>query len=443
MATYYVDQNHLSADDAGAGTSESAPWKTLHRAVDGIPTRESGGSGGPYSPVVAGDTVYAKNGTYHDVRTAATERDVAFNTTNSGTAAQRVNFRAYPGHSPVVSRELHGVAGINNPVIGANVKSYFTWDGFTLGSECQISCYGATAPIIERCKVDTGTTGNNASGNYDGIRMEDCIDGIVRWNDVRNVRMVPPENSNTCGLKVYDCTGLRNYQNSYINCYAGIYDKRGTVDGLHELNYVEGVAQTIRVEHNDVEINGLVFRYNVLTNATNAGLKWNLSGVTPVAGIEFYNNTVYGALLGLVDEDDNHVNQKHYNNIFYISGGGGRTHFLFEGGGLSPGLLSDYNCFSDTPIVLYDGVANRDLPTWQSLHTLDLGSIAQDPLFVGPLNSPWSVGLFKLQGTSPCLSAGRVGGVSGGSAINMGAFAVGDEVIGVEPGAARIALFLS
>jgi len=48
-ATYYVDRNHASANDANNGTSESLPWKTISKAN---------------STMQAGDTVLIKAGTY-------------------------------------------------------------------------------------------------------------------------------------------------------------------------------------------------------------------------------------------------------------------------------------------------------------------------------------------------------------------------------------------
>ena len=50
--TYYVDKNHPQASDSNPGT-EALPWLTAKRAGDPLGTE-----------VVAGDTVYFKNGTY-------------------------------------------------------------------------------------------------------------------------------------------------------------------------------------------------------------------------------------------------------------------------------------------------------------------------------------------------------------------------------------------
>lgn len=74
--TYYVDQSIGS--DSNGGLSEADSFLTIQKAAD---------------TVVAGDTVYIKNGTYRE--------GVDF--TTSGTASERVVFSAYSGHSPVIS----------------------------------------------------------------------------------------------------------------------------------------------------------------------------------------------------------------------------------------------------------------------------------------------------------------------------------------------------
>src|SRR5687768_15724671 len=82
---YYVDRAHPNASDSNPGTSENAPWRTLHRATDGVPSREQGGGAGTFPPVRAGDTVFVKNGTYVDITTALDgDPTPKFNPSNSG-----------------------------------------------------------------------------------------------------------------------------------------------------------------------------------------------------------------------------------------------------------------------------------------------------------------------------------------------------------------------
>ena len=69
--TYYVDQNHPSANDTNPGTEDS-PWVTIQHAAETI---------------VAGDTVYIKAGTYQEMVIPQ----------KSGSTGNYIVYAAYPG----------------------------------------------------------------------------------------------------------------------------------------------------------------------------------------------------------------------------------------------------------------------------------------------------------------------------------------------------------
>jgi len=78
---YYVDQNQVGASDTNAGTSPSAPWKTIQKAA---------------ATMVAGDRVTIASGQY----------DEEISMTGSGTAAQRITYRAEVGATVQLPRGL-------------------------------------------------------------------------------------------------------------------------------------------------------------------------------------------------------------------------------------------------------------------------------------------------------------------------------------------------
>jgi hypothetical protein len=80
---YYVAQNDLAANDTNPGT-EALPWETLKKAT---------------LTVVAGDTVYVKEGVYIDTVNSFERK---FKPTNSGTAANPITFISSPQHAAVV-----------------------------------------------------------------------------------------------------------------------------------------------------------------------------------------------------------------------------------------------------------------------------------------------------------------------------------------------------
>jgi hypothetical protein len=72
ISAYYVDTNHPSASDSNPGT-EALPWKTIQKATNTL---------------VAGNTVYIKQGTYTGLVSAK----------NSGSPGAFITYSAYPGH---------------------------------------------------------------------------------------------------------------------------------------------------------------------------------------------------------------------------------------------------------------------------------------------------------------------------------------------------------
>src|SRR5262245_7606002 len=103
IGPYYVDKATGNDDNNG---SISSPWKTLHRAMDGVSVYEVGGGagaggcggaskrygGGSYSGCspnagimpAAGDTVYVLNGIYEDNRATLAIGDAAFEVPSNG-----------------------------------------------------------------------------------------------------------------------------------------------------------------------------------------------------------------------------------------------------------------------------------------------------------------------------------------------------------------------
>src|SRR5262245_33570450 len=81
-ATYYVDLNHASCNDSGAGTSLSAPWCTF---THGLAT------------AVADDTVYVRAGTYNAGSTY-------FSPAHAGTSGHPIAFRRYGTDTVILTR---------------------------------------------------------------------------------------------------------------------------------------------------------------------------------------------------------------------------------------------------------------------------------------------------------------------------------------------------
>lgn len=487
MATYYVDRSHGSADDDNAGTSESLPWLTLHRAVDGISVREVGGStgpggiggeGNPYTPVVAGDTVYVKSGTYTD-NTAAADNDpvVKYNSTNAGTSGSPITFKAFPGHRPVVTRQLHSPAdGDNQPVIGAYGanKNYITWSGFELGAGTDARLDGGsesrattlTGCILEYLYIRKGSPSAwDGTGNWSGIYVQACDSCIVRHNDIGDVYYSDRAADNAAGVKAYAAEGLLIHNNTITNCNVGIGTKTSNRNTIVEYNFIY-LTTLAGIRTGNVNaartVYGNIYRYNVIVNVGERGIYYE-SNMDQVKNEYFYNNTVWCGTAAT-----NHASVSSstvgrigiylaqsptlatsgderplwlYNNIFVRNSTNSSTVRGHQSHGVTDGIVANslinYNLFWGTGGAHFacqenaGGTTTTALATWQALtDTPDLNSVAgSDPLFTVAGGGNVATN-YKLQAGSPAVNAGRVGGVGGGAAVNIGAYATGNEVIG-------------
>src|SRR5262245_19520342 len=195
-ATYYVDATHPAASDTNPGT-EALPWRTLQRAT------YPAGTG-----IVAGDTVYVKNGTYTASGDSCGSMGSipGFYPVNSGTASAPIAYRAYAGHHPVVAWPVcAGFESCNNPAIGNDSRDYVVWDGFTLAAGNNLAYYDCTGCVAENLTIDVGSgLFANACGNYDGIRLETDDQVIVRNNTIRNLYFSDSSHHNAACIKLYD-----------------------------------------------------------------------------------------------------------------------------------------------------------------------------------------------------------------------------------------------
>ena len=120
-----------------------------------------------------------------------------------------------------------------------------------------------------------------------------------------------------------------------------------------------------------------------------------------------------------------------YNNIIVTNGLG--TYSQISLSDAIPGdFASNYNShrfLAGSVRFRVPGSVFETLTQWQA-RGYDLNSLTSDPLFVGsfPATRPSA---FQLQSISPARNAGRVGGVSSGAAVSIGAYATGNEVIGI------------
>jgi len=105
-ATYYVS---LSGKDSNSGTSTSAPFRTLLRAVQ---------------PLRPGDTLYLRGGTW-------TEQLDLMKYNTSGTSGKYIKIAGYPGET-VTIRYAEPLAGGYGPIKARGASGYLIFENFVL-----------------------------------------------------------------------------------------------------------------------------------------------------------------------------------------------------------------------------------------------------------------------------------------------------------------------
>ena len=95
-------------------------------------------------------------------------------------------------------------------------------------------------------------------------------------------------------------------------------------------------------------------------------------------------------------------------------------------------IVHDYNMFASFIMLDDDPVSKtyRDLSTWRAATGLDVHSLSGEP---GILNAnSTNVRSFGLARDSKCRGAGRIGGVPGGAAVDIGAWGTSPSRIGCD-----------
>lgn|GEM_PF-1387440 len=426
-ANYYIAMN---GNDSNPGT-EASPWRNPWLIAN--------------KTLSPGDTVYIKAGAYSIISQSWTNYNCpTIHPRQSGTSANRITIRNYPGDSVTLST----TSGVGSNVIGIcedNPVDYITIDGFEVTG-------AAVMAFSSGSKLD-GTTiqnmvihdiNNTACDNTSGIRLENVGPGsLIKNNKIYNVNNSCGD-ANATGMTIYFSSGVTIENNEVYNTRSGIHPKGYNDNITIRYNYLHDIniyAFGMSFAGGDVLDNIDIYN-NVVALTSGSGFKMDSGGdAGPNNNFDFYNNTIYNyssiCLQG--PEYQGSRNFKAYNNICVRTGSATNDVQTFDSANCSgpSAVISvmNYNLYYRTTGLSFRyglGGCNQtytSLSSWQSSgHGLDQNSISSDPLFVGPLTSAAG---FKLQALSPVRNSGRVGGVSGGTAVNIGAYATGTEIIGL------------
>jgi len=395
--TYYVDRNHPQASDSNPGT-EALPWKTIQKA----------------EPIlVAGDTVLVKEGTY-EVSPATSDckwSRPGISPANSGTAAMPIAIRVFPGHEVVLDNKINPDGSDSScPTIGSRESDYVIIDGFTIRNPGTkgVAVFGTSSKRVKGVVIENmiiSGVRSDGCGNAEAIRVEHATETIIRNNLIFDAHSTPP-GCDGVGVRKYRTDHTLMEHNEIYDVGDGLYDKVNGLANVYRYNYVHDCIRVgIRIRaggssgHQDDEVYGNIVarcRTGITSSGTVAGSSQDQNVNTII-----YGNTVVDSNKGMSVQTDITNNQV-WNNIIYASGARG-----IEDDNPSLGYC-DYNLYFDSPSA-----------------TCGANSLTSDPQFVN--TAFLTPDDFKLQAASPAIGAGRFGD-------NIGAYAIGNEIIGLTGG---------
>lgn len=430
-ATYYVDQNHSSASDSNAGTSESAPWLTLDHATD---------------VVVAGDTVIVKAGTYIDTDQTGgipETRFRSFTTANSGTAGNPITFRSEPALAATIKSKT-AETDYTSSAWGLYDVDYVVVDGFTIVGGAVIG-YGSTHCTIKNSEITIGFTHSSnlswglaiTQGHYSTLENNYVHDiynpssythnsGCIMLHGQSTYNTIKHNTSDAGINDVYNAFGQKGGGNNY-NTYS--YNMAmNAYNGFHEVSSTD----------HSITTTGNIYHHNVIYNT-----KWAFGFDYYVNNQTIYNNTSYlmtnfignlseGPVTGI--QQWNNIAANFSNSRSEWSNGTQSVFYHQNNNDISSFLTySDYNNYYSLPAAFYLhpwATYATSLSSWQSLTTYDDNSISSDPNFV------------NAGGSDPedyRRTSYTTDGRGGSYAAVMGAYVTGSETIGYSSSALIIA----
>ncbi len=385
---YYVAPH---GDDKNSG-SEAQPWRTLARAA---------------GAAAAGDTVYIKAGTYHEILAPQ----------HSGTADKPITFAAAPGESAIIDGEA-GKAGDFGGLVDIVGKSYITIEGLQIVNS---PFFGIRVQDSQYVTIRNNQTDfTYSSGVYvDGSRHV-LIDGNDIQRACHGVGGSPPHFTPNEHLTIRNTSDFEVMNNRVHNSFVidgeirgkeGINIKSGSASGSVHHNIVNGIDRTgIYVDGYDKSVRNVAIYNNQVSNSQH-GITIASERQGPVDDIHIYNNLfVDNKYHGIWLADHGQAGPLHnisvVNNTVYGNGGFG---LRISSQALSQILVRN-NIFSHNQ----NGGIRIDSDANSAAVTLDHNLETDDPGFVDP-----SQFNFRLRGQSSAIDKGSYTGAPGHDADGL------------------------
>ena len=407
--TYYLDNTHGSASDSNPGTSASAPWLTLNKAI---------------TTLVAGEMVIGK-GTYSHAS--------AILPTNSGTSGNPIIYRAETSQNFIID-QLNTNDGFR---LDANSINYTVFDDMEIKNVKGADGGGGVFTKDDNLSIHVLNCHIHhidcqEGGNAGGVRFDKQTGGVIYNSYIHDVTVKGIASNNAASIHGYG-------HNEAIIAFNRLYNSNHGIDSKGFQ-----LADIWRVIGNDIDATADAIYINVIGGSNPAINHTNT---------EMYNNIFRTGLVNIECDEHNPQSENFifrnnvlgeqgikslqmkaleiYDNIFDFLATGNeagttittaRRDRSLDGGTISTITYCDYNNYSETPNFTtnqyaIDGgseVTRMNLATWQAqsagdgfgtiqVNSPDTNATTVDPEFDGNMIA---------QSTS-LATAGRFGGRTG------------------------------
>lgn len=310
--------------------------------------------------------------------------------------------------------------------------------------------------VIENCEIYDINLDGRGTGDNIALIMAYTTDGLVVRNckiyNARGDRTV--SDANGYGIQTWSSNNSVFEFNSISDCKDGIYVKNAYQTGCTiRNNYINlsdytGPGTTNAILGLGFSKPGVqhVKAYNNVLIAQNGWRVVGDLGTCLQGPCQFYNNTVIASAADFasagVEMLGNGYAQSFYNNIVYHTAASASECGDVTFTAINPGVVN-YNSYPKNPKfctapngALFPTLSYSTLTAMLSALSKDSQSLAGDPLFT---KTGTDAAAYKLQSGSSCKNAGRTGGVSSGSVVDMGAWGGGVSQVGCDFSKASVA----
>lgn len=261
-ATYYIDPN--IGNDSNGGT-KAAPWKTII---------------GKINTLVAGDTLFLRDGVYYEQLRTANEISVA------GTADKPIRIIAYPGENPIID------GGSAYKAFRVTPNSLWTMYGTSTNTYVSVNTYSGMGDAYGYFGPENGDYALNA---YDRLTDLEC--GTQTCHATNPIYVGPGAHFNSGDNKIYCRLEPSTIQTTYgygdypsstnpNNVPMYLFGNNETVVFGDNSEYIDFEGIEVRYQLNAIEIEGGAHHINI-RNCTVRG------GRTPVYIASGANNILF------------------------------------------------------------------------------------------------------------------------------------------------------